>query len=151
MDGGNASVLTIAVVVTRATHAVDPERELRGWQDVFLVAAFIVPAFAIRINMFASRRAVADRLFGAIALYLLLGVVWVIVYALAATTVPHTFPARSLLEPLSSIGATHHGPGAIRTGLTKVGASSSKAKRASSTTSGSSNTSRYNARRREMA
>ena len=84
-------VLTIAVVVTRATHAVLPERELGGWQDVLLVAAFIVLAFAIGINVFASRRAVGDRLFGAIALYLLLGVIWAIVYALVPATVPHAF------------------------------------------------------------
>ena len=85
------TVLAVAVVVAHLLDRVLPTVDLAAWHDILLIAALIVLATAVGINVFGSRRSIGDRLFGAIALYLLLGVIWASAYALVAATVPNAF------------------------------------------------------------
>ena len=85
------TVLAVTIVAARLLDGILPRGAIGAWHDVLLIAALIVLATAVGINVFGSRRAVGDRLFGAIALYLLLGVIWAGAYALVAATVPNAF------------------------------------------------------------
>ncbi|MEO8738779.1 MAG: potassium channel family protein [Casimicrobiaceae bacterium] len=85
------AALSAVAILARLLDGVLPARALVPWHDALLLVALIVLAIAIAINVFASRRAVGDRLFGAIALYLLLGLIWALMYAIVAATTVAAF------------------------------------------------------------
>lgn len=69
------------------------------FRELSTVAALIVLASAVGIDVFGSRRALTDRVFGAITLYLLIGVMWGFGYLAVAYT-----------EPAAFAGSLHHPP-----------------------------------------
>jgi hypothetical protein len=78
------AALSVAIAVAWIVGAA-------AWHDTLLLIALLVLATAIGINVFAARRGVADRLFGAIALYVLIGGMFAAVYAIIAEAAPHAF------------------------------------------------------------
>jgi hypothetical protein len=84
-------VLAALVVLARVFERFAPSFNIASWHDAVLLAALGVLAIAVGTGVFATKRAIADRLFGAIALYLLLGIIWATLYALVATTIPNAF------------------------------------------------------------
>jgi uncharacterized membrane protein len=51
----------------------------------------LVLACAVAINVFAAGHAITDRVFGAVVLYLLLGLIWAVAYAAVHTADPGAF------------------------------------------------------------
>ena len=68
-----------------------PGASLPVIRDVSTLCALLVLAIAVGINVFARGHAVGDRVFGAIVLYLMLGVMWAFVYAMLNTLLPNAF------------------------------------------------------------
>ncbi len=64
-------------------------------RDLSTLCALAVLSFAVGINVFARGHAMGDRVFGAIVLYLLLGVIWAFVYAMLGALVPNAFAGGS--------------------------------------------------------
>jgi len=87
--------LTIAVIVLHSGAWVFPEANLAVLRDASTLCALIVLAFAVGINVFARGHALGDRVFGAIVLYLLLGVMWAFAYAMLDVLVPNAFAGGS--------------------------------------------------------
>jgi uncharacterized membrane protein SirB2 len=85
------AALSVVVLVGRWAEWTVPAHILPPLRDVSTLAALLVLAAAVGINVFASGRALADRIFGAIVLYLLLGLMWAMAYATVASTVPGAF------------------------------------------------------------
>jgi len=85
------AVLAAGVIAARLVERAIPALDIAMFHDVLLLAALVLLAIAVGINVFASRRAVADRLFGAIGLYLLLGAIWATLYAGVANAIPNAF------------------------------------------------------------
>lgn len=82
----SAIVLALGVFQLSAPAAAVPEI-----RDVIALGAFIVLAFAVGINVFASGHAIGDRVFGAVVLYLLLGLLWAVAYHVVNRLVPGAF------------------------------------------------------------
>jgi hypothetical protein len=55
------------------------------------LGAFLLLAIAVAINVFAAGHAIGDRVFGAVVLYLLLGLIWAFAYQLAHWLSPNAF------------------------------------------------------------
>ena len=85
------SVVAVLVVLAHAAERLVPALNIEKWHDAVLLSAQILLAIAVGAGVFATKRAIGDRLFGAIALYLLLGVIWATLYAIVANTVPDAF------------------------------------------------------------
>jgi len=85
------SVVAVLVVLAHAAERLVPALNIEKWHDAVLLSALILLAIAVGAGVFATKRAIGDRLFGAIALYLLLGVIWATLYAIVANTVPDAF------------------------------------------------------------
>ena len=60
-------------------------------RDMIALGALLVLAFAVGINVFASGHAIGDRVFGAVVLYLLLGLLWAVAYHLVDRHVTDAF------------------------------------------------------------
>ena len=84
-------VLGIVALVVRWTEWLLPAVALPVVREVSTMAAIWVLATAVGINVFASGRQLADRIFGAIVLYLLLGLSWAVAYSVVARTVHDAF------------------------------------------------------------
>jgi len=95
------AVLAALVIVARVAERLVPAFDIAKWHDAVLLAALFVLAIAVGTGVFATKRAIADRLFGAIALYLLLSLIWAALYALVAGNNPNAFagslPSRATL------------------------------------------------------
>jgi Ion channel len=74
--------------MTEGMAAVSRARELRA---LTTLSAFLLLAIAVGINVFAFGHAVSDRVFGAVVLYLLLGILWAVAYQLVARLSPGAF------------------------------------------------------------
>ncbi len=61
------------------------------YRDVVILSALVLLSAAVGINVFGRGHALSDRVFGAIVLYLLLGLVWAIAYALVYRVDHHAF------------------------------------------------------------
>jgi Ion channel len=62
------------------------------YRDASMLAALLVLSVAVGINVFAlGHHALRDRIFGAIVLYMLLGLMWAVAYAMVDRLVPHAF------------------------------------------------------------
>jgi hypothetical protein len=76
------AVLSAMVVIFRWTEWIVPRAELSMMRDVSVLMALVVLSATIAINVFASKRALHDRIYGAVALYLLIGLSFASVYAM---------------------------------------------------------------------
>jgi len=85
------AVLGAGIVAAYAAERVMPALNVATFHDALLLAALLLLAIAVAISVFASRRTVGDRLFGAIGLYLLIGAIWATLYAAIANTTPNAF------------------------------------------------------------
>jgi hypothetical protein len=83
-------VLTLGFIVVRLT-ATSMLITSPIYRDALILSAMILLSAAVGFNVFGRGHAISDRVFGAIVLYLLLGVIWAIAYALVYRTVPHAF------------------------------------------------------------
>jgi Ion channel len=61
------------------------------YRDVLILGSLVLLTVAVGLSVFGRGHAVSDRVFGAVVLYLLLGIVWAIGYALVYREVPHAF------------------------------------------------------------
>jgi hypothetical protein len=84
-------VLGVVALVLRWTEYLLPALATPVVRELSTMAAIWVLAAAVGINVFASGRQLVDRIFGAIVLYLLLGLSWAVAYAAVASTVHNAF------------------------------------------------------------
>ena len=90
------AALSLVVIAARWAEWVLPAHVLPALRDASTLAALFLLAAAVSINVFASARALADRIFGAIVLYLLLGLIWAVAYATLASLVAGAFTGPAL-------------------------------------------------------
>jgi hypothetical protein len=83
--------LAVIVVALNSAEWVIPHASLPIVRYMATLCALIVLAVAVGINVFAPGHAVGDRVFGAIVLYLLLGVMWAFAYAMLNVLLPNAF------------------------------------------------------------
>ena len=94
-------VLSVVTIVARWSEWVLPFAALPVFRDAATLMALLTLAGAVGINVFASGRALGDRIFGAIVLYLLLGVMCAAAYAMVDSLVPQAFAGQ--LDPKTGI------------------------------------------------
>jgi hypothetical protein len=87
-------LLSVLAVVARWSELLLPVALQPEYRDTATLIALAVLAFAVGINVFAAGRPLRDRVFGGIVLYLLLGVMWAVAYALVDTLTPNAFAGR---------------------------------------------------------
>jgi hypothetical protein len=92
------SAVVIALAVSEWLTPVWQGRELRS---LATLGAFLVLAIAVGINVFAFGHAISDRVFGAVVLYLLLGVLWAVAYQLLERLSPGAFAGTNAGNELS--------------------------------------------------
>jgi VanZ family protein len=85
----------VLVVAARWSEWIAPTGLHPSVRDLLTLCALAMLAFAVGINVFGSGHALRDRIFGAIALYLLLGLMWALVYAVVDLFAPGAFAGRS--------------------------------------------------------
>lgn len=76
------AVLSILSIVVRWTEWFVPSDLLPAVRDSSMLLALSVLTIAVGINVFGAGKAVADRITGAVVLYLLIGVTWAVAYAI---------------------------------------------------------------------
>jgi hypothetical protein len=82
------SVLSIAV---RWTEWFVPSTLLPGARELSMLLALLVLAVAVGVNVFGKGKTVAERIIGAIVLYLLIGLQWALAYETLDQYVPGAF------------------------------------------------------------
>ncbi len=85
------TALSVLVVAVRSAEWLAPVGMLPTLRNLSTLSAFLVLAFAVGINVFASGHATGDRVFGAIVLYLLIGLIWAVAYAALDLQSPASF------------------------------------------------------------
>jgi len=75
------AAFALFVVAVRLTEWFVPASQLLAVRHASTLAACVVLACAVGINVFASGRTIADRVFGAIVLYLLIGLIAAFAYS----------------------------------------------------------------------
>jgi VanZ family protein len=93
------AALGVLVVVARWTEWILPTGLHPSVRDLVTVCAFLVLGVAVGINVFGSGNSLRDRIFGAIVLYLLIGLVWAFAYAVVDLFSPQSFAGRSDASP----------------------------------------------------
>jgi voltage-gated potassium channel Kch len=73
--------LSLLVIAVRWAEWFVPVAELLAVRHVSTLGACLLLAFAVGINVFAPGRSITDRIFGAIVLYLLIGLIAAFAYA----------------------------------------------------------------------
>jgi len=89
-------VVSVFVIGARWAEWIVPIGDYPTLREASTLMALIVLAVAVGINVFAQDRSLGDRIFGAIVLYLLLGLMWAVVYAFIAQVVPGAFVGRDI-------------------------------------------------------
>jgi Ion channel len=89
------AVLSLFVIVLAWTEWIVNIGKLPALRELSALGAFLVLAFAVSINVFASGHAIGDRVFGAVVLYLLLGLIWAVAYNIVETSSPGSFAGRA--------------------------------------------------------
>lgn len=89
------AALSVVVVAARWAEWIIPSPIRPMLREASTLAAVTVLATAVGLNVFASSRALGNRIFGAIVLYLLLGLIWAVIYAILDATVPDAFAGHS--------------------------------------------------------
>ena len=77
-------VLSALVIVVRWAEWLVPADMLPAVRNFTSLSALLVLALAVGINVFASGHSIKDRVFGAIVLYLLIGLIWAVAYSAIA-------------------------------------------------------------------
>jgi Ion channel len=85
------ALISLLVIAIRVLEWFTPVDLLPVLRRLSTLGAFLVLAFAVGINVFASGHAIGDRVFGAIVLYLLLGLIWGVMYAVLGAHAPDAF------------------------------------------------------------
>jgi VanZ family protein len=93
------ATLGVLVVAARWTEWIIPTGLHPSVRDLVTICAFLVLAVAVGINVFGSGNSLRDRIFGAIVLYLLIGMVWAFAYAVVDLFLPQSFAGRSDASP----------------------------------------------------
>ena len=88
---GVLAVLSLLVIVVRWGEWLVPASALPLFRNGSTLCALLVLAATVSINVFAAGRAIGDRVSGAVVLYLLLGLLWAVAYAIVAAAVPSAF------------------------------------------------------------
>lgn len=96
------TVVGVLVVAARWSEWIAPAGLHPSIRDLLTLCALAMLAIAVGINVFGAGRALRDRIFGAIVLYLLLGLIWAFVYAVVDLFAPGAFAGRSKTD----VGAT---------------------------------------------
>ena len=82
-------VLTLGFIVLHwSGHALVTSTVYR---DALMLSAMVLLSATVGLNVFGRGHALSDRVFGAIVLYLMLGLIWAFAYALVDREVPHAF------------------------------------------------------------
>jgi len=89
------ALVSLVVIAMRVIEWFTPLDMLPVLRRLSTLGAFLVLAFAVGINVFASGHAISDRVFGAIVLYLLLGLIWGVMYAEMGAYSPDAFAGRA--------------------------------------------------------
>jgi hypothetical protein len=85
------AVVSVLVIAMRIGEWFTPHDMLPTLRRLSTVSAFLLLAIAVGINVFASGRVISERLFGAVVLYLLLGLIWGVIYAVISAHSPEAF------------------------------------------------------------
>ena len=85
------AVLSLLVIVVRWGEWIVPSGLLPVFHIGSALSAMLVLACTVAINVFAAGHAISDRVFGAVVLYLLLGLIWAVAYASLDAAVPGAF------------------------------------------------------------
>jgi Ion channel len=93
------AVVSAAVIVLGWTQFVVPAAHVPGLRDLAAMGAFGVLAAAVGINVFASGHQIGDRVFGAVVLYLLMGLIWGVAYHIVDSRTAGAFSVQSPVVP----------------------------------------------------
>jgi len=85
------AVLSLVVIAVRWSEWIVPSGILPAFRSMSALSAMLVLACAVGINVFAAGHAISDRVFGAVVLYLLLGLIWAVAYSTLETAAPGSF------------------------------------------------------------
>jgi hypothetical protein len=96
------AIVSALVLAIRIAEWFTPHELLPVLRNISSLGALLLIAIAVGINVFAPRRAIGDRLVGAIVLYLLLGLIWGVLYWALGTRFPDAFSG----HPGESVGLT---------------------------------------------
>lgn len=91
--------LGLVVIVARWGAWILPFRVSALYREISTVAAILVLAVAVGINVFAGGRQLSDRIFGAIVLYLLIGLMWTLAYSAVEASTPGAFHGSKITDP----------------------------------------------------
>ena len=89
------AALSLIVILLAWTELFLNAENMPALRSLSALGAFLVLAFAVSINVFASGHAIGDRVFGAVVLYLLLGLIWAVAYNIVALNSPGSFAGRA--------------------------------------------------------
>jgi Ion channel len=89
------ALLSAVVIALAVSEELVPAWRAREIRSLATLGAFLLLAIAVGINVFAFGHAVSDRLFGAVVLYLLLGVLWAVAYQLMERLSPGAFAGQT--------------------------------------------------------
>jgi hypothetical protein len=84
-------VVALTVIVVRWTGPLLPSGLTPDVRAAALLFALMLLALVIAIKVFGTGAKVRDRLWGAVALYMLLGVIWAVAYELVNLHVPNAY------------------------------------------------------------
>jgi len=93
------AAVSLAVIALGWTQFVAPASYAPGLRDLAAMGAFGVLAAAVGINVFASGHQIGDRVFGAVVLYLLLGLIWGVAFHVVNLANPNAFSVQSPVAP----------------------------------------------------
>ena len=84
-------VVSILAIVMRWTEWIVPSTLLPAVRELSALLALLVLAVAVGTNVFGGAKTVADRITGAVVLYLLIGLVWAVAYGILDKHLPSAF------------------------------------------------------------
>jgi len=88
-------MLSAVAIIARWSEWILPAAAMPIFRDVVTLIALVTLAGSVAINVFASGHALGDRIFGAVLLYLLLGIMCAFGYAMVDMLVPHAFAGQA--------------------------------------------------------
>lgn len=91
-------LLSLVAIAVRWTEWVAPAARLPALREVSTLVALLVLASAVAINVFASGHRIGERIFGAIVLYLLVGLMFAVSYGFVERAAPASFKAQTRLS-----------------------------------------------------
>jgi|KBSSwiStaDraftv2_1062776.scaffolds.fasta_scaffold32380_8 hypothetical protein len=93
------AIVSLLVIAMRIAEWFTPHDLLPVLRNISILSALLLLVIAIGINVFAPSRAIGERLFGAIVVYLLLGLIWGVVYSVLGTHSPEAFSGQPGASP----------------------------------------------------